>query len=45
MAVKEVTALQEVPEGRKMVDGKAGEEHPLKQDTLNCQDIVEQVQL
>ena len=43
--MKEVTALQEVQEGRKMVDGKDREENPLKKDMLNCRDTVEQVQL
>ena len=41
--MKVVVALQEVLEGRKMVDGKAREEHPLKRDMLNCRDTIEHV--
>ena len=44
-AVKEFATLQEVQEGRKMVDGKAGEEHPLKKDMINYRETVERVQL
>ena len=43
MAAKVVVALQAVQEGRKMVDGMAREEHPLKQDMLNCQDAFERI--
>ena len=45
LVVKEVAALQVVQEGMKMVDGKAREEHQLKQDLLTCQDTVERVRL
>ena len=41
--MKVVAALQEVQEGTNMLDGKVGVENPLKQDMINCQDIVEQV--
>ena len=43
--MKVVAALQAVQKGRKMVDSKAGEAHPMKQDLLNCRDAAEQVQL
>ena len=41
LSVKAVVELQVVQAGRKMVDGKVKEDHPLKKELLNCWDTVE----
>ena len=45
MAVKAVTMLQEVQENQQMVNNKAREEHPIKQDFANCQSTADKFQL
>ena len=45
LVVKVVAMLQEVKEHRQIVNSKANEEHPVKQDLTNCQSTSNKVQL